>query len=106
MNAEFFEALAMLEKERGLPADYLLEKIKNAIVIAVKKDYEVEDENVSVVIEPDQGKFSVSLLKTVVEEVEDPATEISLEEAQQIQTDADGMVYRGKTGGLSFRDGA
>ena len=35
MNAEFFEALAMLEKERGLPADYLLEKIKNAIVIAV-----------------------------------------------------------------------
>lgn len=73
----------MLEKERGLPADYLLEKIKNAIVIAVKKDYEVEDENVSVVIEPDQGKFSVSLLKTVVEEVEDPATEISLEEAQQ-----------------------
>ena len=83
MNAEFFEALAMLEKERGLPADYLLEKIKNAIVIAVKKDYEGEDENVSVVIEPDQGKFSVSLLKTVVEEVEDPATEISLEEAQQ-----------------------
>ena len=83
MNAEFFEALDMLEKERGLPADYLLEKIKNAIVIAVKKDYEVEDENVSVVIEPDQGKFSVSLLKTVVEEVEDPATEISLEEAQQ-----------------------
>lgn len=52
-------------------------------MIAVKKDYEVEDENVSVVIEPDQGKFSVSLLKTVVEEVEDPATEISLEEAQQ-----------------------
>ena len=83
MNAEFFEALAMLEKERGLPADYLLEKIKNAIVIAVKKAYEVEDENVSVVIEPDQGKFSGSLLKTVVEEVEDPATEISLEEAQQ-----------------------
>ena len=83
MNAEFFEALAMLEKERGLTADYLIERISNAIVIAVKKDYEVEDENVSVVIEPDQGKFSVSLLKTVVEEVEDPATEISLEEAQQ-----------------------
>ena len=37
MNAEFFEALAMLEAERGLSAEYLLEKIKNAIVIAVKK---------------------------------------------------------------------
>ena len=38
MNAEFFEALAMLEKERGLTADYLIERISNAIVIAVKKD--------------------------------------------------------------------
>ena len=43
-NNEFFEALAALEKERGLPEDYLVEKIKAAIVIAVKKDYEVEDE--------------------------------------------------------------
>ncbi|MBD5093289.1 MAG: transcription termination/antitermination protein NusA [Subdoligranulum sp.] len=83
MNAEFFEALAMLEKERGLPADYLLEKIKNAIVIAVKKDYNVEDANVSVLIDPSVGQFSVSLLKTVVEEVENPGTQISLEEARQ-----------------------
>ena len=47
MNAEFFEALAMLEKERGLTADYLIERISNAIVIAVKKDYEVEDDRAS-----------------------------------------------------------
>ena len=47
-NNEFFDALAALEKERGLPADYLIDKIKAAIVIAVKKDYEVEDENVVV----------------------------------------------------------
>ena len=39
-NNEFFDALAALEKERGLPADYLIDKIKAAIVIAVKKDYE------------------------------------------------------------------
>ena len=81
MNAEFFEALAMLEAERGLPADYLLEKIKNAIVIAVKKDYDVEDENVLVEIDPASGKFNVSLLRSIVEEVENPHTEISLEEA-------------------------
>ena len=62
MNAEFFEALAMLEAERGLPADYLLEKIKNAIVIAVKKGYDVEDDNVLVEIEPETGTFNVSLL--------------------------------------------
>lgn len=81
VNGEFFEALSMLEKERGLPAEYLLEKITNAIVIAVKKDYDVEDENVSVVIEPETGKFNVALLKDIVEEVENPHTQISLEEA-------------------------
>ena len=51
-NNEFFEALAALEKERGLPEDYLIEKIKAAIVIAVKKDYNVEDDNVIVDIDP------------------------------------------------------
>ena len=70
MNAEFFEALAMLEKERGLTADYLIERISNAIVIAVKKDYEVEDDNVLVEIDPAKGKFNVSLVRDVVEEVE------------------------------------
>ena len=56
-NNEFFEALAALEKERGLPADYLIEKIKAAIVIAVKKDYEVEDDNVVVDIDPEHRRF-------------------------------------------------
>ena len=37
-NNEFFEALDALEKARGLPEDYLVEKIKAEIVIAVKKD--------------------------------------------------------------------
>ena len=82
MNGEFFEALSLLEAERGLSADYLLEKIRNAIVIAVKKDYDVEDENVLVEIDPRTGKFNVTLLKLVVEEVEDPRVEISLNEAQ------------------------
>ena len=81
MNAEFFEALAMLEAERGLSAEYLLEKIKNAIVIAVKKDYDVEADNVAVEIDPETGKFNVNLLKHIVEEVENPNTEISLEDA-------------------------
>ena len=83
MNAEFFEALAMLENEKGIPQDYLLEKIKNAIVIAVKKDYEVEDENVAVTIDPESGKFNVALVKEIVEEVENPNTQISLDEAQE-----------------------
>ena len=85
MNADFFEALSMLEKERGLSADYLIDKIKAAIVIAVKKDYEVEDENVLVEIDSVRGQFTVSLVRDVVEEVENPHTQISLEDAQAIR---------------------
>ena len=81
-NNEFFEALAALEKERGLPADYLIEKIKAAIVIAVKKDYEVEDENV---IDPSIGAFRASLAREIVEEVENPHTQVSLEDAQRVR---------------------
>ena len=51
-NNEFFEALSMLEHERGITAEYLIDKIKAAIVIAVKKNYEVEDNNVMVEIDP------------------------------------------------------
>ena len=84
-NNEFFEALAALEKERGLPADYLIEKIKAAIVIAVKKDYEVEDENVIVDIDPSIGAFRASLAREIVEEVENPHTQITLEDAQRVR---------------------
>ena len=80
MNNEFFDALELLETEKGIEADYLIEKIKNAIVIAVKRDYQVT-ENVNVVIDPDTRKFGVSIVKNVVDEVEEPETEITLDEA-------------------------
>ncbi len=85
MNTEFFEALAILEKERGIAGDYLLEKIKNAIVIAVKKDYEVEDDNVQVDIDPTTGRFNVNLVRDVVEEVTNPHTQLTVAEAQEIR---------------------
>ncbi len=85
MNAEFFKALEVLETERGLPAEYLVDKIATAIVIAVKKNYEVEDDNVLVEIDPEAGRFNVSLVQDVVEEVENPHTQISLEEAHQLR---------------------
>ena len=84
-NNEFFEALSALEKERGLPEDYLIDKIKAAIVIAVKKDYEVEDDNVVVDIDPELGAFRASLLRDIVEEGEHPHTQVSLEDAQKVR---------------------
>ena len=86
-NNEFFEALSMLEHERGITAEYLIEKIKAAIVIAVKKNYEVEDDNVLVEIDPDSGKFNVALVQNVVadEDWYDEHSEIGITEAQKIR---------------------
>ncbi|HBT65401.1 MAG TPA: transcription termination/antitermination protein NusA, partial [Ruminococcaceae bacterium] len=81
-NTEFFEALRLLEKEKGIPVDYLMEKIRAAIVIAVKRDYGGK-ENILVVMNPDTNEFSVALNKTVVEEVGDPDTEMTLDEARR-----------------------
>ncbi len=82
-NQELFAALEMLEKERGISADYLLEKVKNAIAIAVKKDYDVEDDNVSVVMDPYEDIFEVKLLQDVVDEVENPNTQVLLADAKK-----------------------
>ena len=75
----------MLEHERGITAEYLIEKIKAAIVIAVKKNYEVEDDNVVVDIDPELGAIRASLLRDIVEEVENPHTQVSLEDAQKVR---------------------
>ena len=86
-NAEFFEALKLLEKEKGIPGDYLLEKIRAAIIIAVKRDFGGK-ENIVVVMEPATGEFNVSLHKTVVEEVLDPDEEMTLDEALRYKKNA------------------
>lgn len=87
-NSDFFEALEALERERGLPMEYLIEKIKSAIVIAVKKDYNVDDQNVVVEINPETGTFRASLVREIVEEVTNPRTQISLEDAKRTRKTA------------------
>ncbi len=83
MNKEFFAALQLLEKEKGIPCDYMLEKIEAALVSAFKKEYG-SNSNVRVHIDPQKEDVRVYQQKEVVEVVEDPATQISLEEAKAI----------------------
>lgn len=83
MNQEFFTALDLLEKEKGISKTYLLEKIEAALVSAFKKEYG-NTANVRVLIDPDKKDVRVYQQKLVVEEVTDPACEISLEEARAI----------------------
>ncbi len=83
MNKEFFIALEMLEKEKGIPKDYMYEKIEAALVSAYKKEYG-NNTNVRVMIDPAKQDVRVYQQKTVVEAVEDPECEISLEDAKAL----------------------
>ena len=80
---EIFAALALLEKERGIPQDFMLEKIVQALVTAYKRDHE-DVENVVVDVNEEKHDLKMFVEKTVVEEVENPAAEISAEEAKAI----------------------
>ena len=82
-NSEFFEALRLMEEERGIPQKFIAEKFAEAIVVAARKDYGGND-IVSCVIDPETRVFTVTARKTVVDEVEDRFTQISKEEAAAI----------------------
>ena len=81
-TAEFFTAIDLIEKEKGIPKSYMLEKITLALSSAYKKDHPEAGENFVVDADEEKGTVRAFLKKDVVETVDDPATEISLEEAQ------------------------
>ena len=78
---ELIEALAQIEKEKGISKDILLEAIESSLVAACKNEYGKSD-NIRVNINRDNGKVLVYAEKTVVEDVEDAATQISLANAK------------------------
>lgn len=79
-TAELFAALDAMEQESGIPAEYLAEKIRNAIIVAEKKEYGGRDV-VFCDIDTEKHIFNVYVRKTVVEEIEDEYTQILLEDA-------------------------
>ena len=87
MNAEIFAALAQLEKERGIPQSYMVDKITQALVAAYKKDKDGYTDNVFV--ELTEKEMWMYVQKEVVDDVYSPATEISLEDARKINARCD-----------------
>ncbi|MCR4956024.1 MAG: transcription termination factor NusA [Lachnospiraceae bacterium] len=81
--SELLEALTVLEKEKNISKEVLLEAIETALIMACKNQYG-KSENVKVVIDHETCEFHVFLQKTVVSSVEDPTEEISLEDAHAI----------------------
>ena len=82
MNAEIFAALRQLEKERGIPVEYMVERITQALVAAYKKDKDGYTDNVFV--ELTEEKMRMYVQKEVVDEVITPTTEITLDAARKI----------------------
>lgn len=83
MNTEFLEALDMVEKDKGISKDILIEAIESALLSAFKKEYSTNAE-CEAVVDRATGEMGIYAKKTVVEEVEDPFSEISLEDAKKI----------------------
>lgn len=88
MNRELMEALDILEKEKSISKDTLLGAIEQSLIQACKNHFGKAD-NVHVTINPETCDFRVYAERTVVEYVDDPALEISLVDAQKINTNAE-----------------
>ena len=89
MNAEFFGAIEQIEKEKGIPQDYMLEKVSQALIAAYKRDNAGVTDNI--IVEPDKEKkeFRMFVRKDVVEEVENPVTQMTLSQAREIMPKAE-----------------
>ncbi|MBQ3870480.1 MAG: transcription termination/antitermination protein NusA [Clostridia bacterium] len=82
MNNELFNALDALESEKGISKEYMLERIEAALLTAFKKAF--PDAEISVVIDPVKKECRVFKIMTVVDQPENPATEISLADAKKL----------------------
>ena len=87
ITAEIFDALQMMAEESGIPAGYLADKIRTAIITAAKKDYGSRDV-VFCEMDIENRVFKVYVRKTVVNEIEDEYTQILIDDALKVDKNA------------------
>lgn len=83
MSSEFFESLELIEEEKGISREVVLDALERALISAYKKHFGAVSD-IGVVFDEESGAIRIIARKTVVEEVEDRETQISLEEAKSI----------------------
>ena len=90
-NKELKEALELLEKEKNISKETLLEAIENSLIQACKTHFGGRADNVKAMVDRESYNFSVYAEREVVEEVEDPLLQISLEadQVKRIRADRD-----------------
>ena len=93
MNQEFIEALNEIEKEKGISKEIVFEALESALVSSYRKNYGTS-QNVIVNMDRDTGEIKLYASKDIVEEVEDPQLEMSIDEAKKIDSSYEvGDVY-------------
>ena len=80
---EFFEAIHQIEQEKGIKPGYMMEKVTQALLSAYRRDHEGVGDNLYIEADETAGTVRLFLKKDIVEEVDNPATEISLTEARR-----------------------
>lgn len=81
MNADFFAAIEDIEREKGIPKTYMMDKITQALLAAYKKDNPACADNIVINMDDDKKRIDMYLRMEVVDEVENPATQMLLDAA-------------------------
>ena len=81
---EFFAAIAQIEQEKGIKPGYMMEKITQALLSAYRRDHEGVGDNLIIEANQETSTVRMFLKKDIVEVVDNPATEIGLEEARTV----------------------
>ena len=95
MKNEFVLAFNEVLEEKQLPKDIIMDALQAAMISAYRRAVNASNaQHVDAVIDPETGKVSIYAEKEIVDVVQDPRTEVALEEAQQVDTEAKlgGMV--------------
>lgn len=90
MTSSIGQSIEALCTEQGLDRDMVIEAMKDAVKAAARKQFRAQDktgESIQVEWNNEEGMIEISLQKVVVEEVENPSAELSLEEAQELAGD-------------------
>lgn len=86
-NKDFFMALDALEKEKGIEKEYFLDALKTALTTAYKRNFD-EVRPVEVELKPEKYSIEIYAYQTVVAEVENPDSEIALQDAKLVKKTA------------------
>jgi N utilization substance protein A len=88
MNSELLAVIAQIQREKGIQSEKIIKAVENALLTAAKKRYGSSD-NIQVKVDPETGEIEAYYIKKIVEKVTDPKLEISLEEARQMDDNAE-----------------